>query len=637
METLTILDISASIIIAYCFLLPSFNEWPKSEQGQFTNAPNCYISEQRYFLFGSIYVASYLLFAFAISQIPELSTLLNNFIDKYDIANSSAGQTEALNNAKEIADASTNAEKPGSEKAKSNLDNFSLTASIILLEGGIKMAPRLQTLDEKWRGHLLALARIPKDVLNLKFSIFTAMEHGLSNKKHIQNILEHLNMRHPKAHWLDFDLINSGLDTQGEIRLLLLKNAYLAQANRAFDLSLSDQQDLIKTDELINTTVTALPQLDLETDPGAFYQGKLELTNNLKMLTETLARNAVKTHSDRASQIVRIKQLGLDLEYVDQKDLNGHLLKPAITVIIGILALNLIIVCVGFWLFDKFGVNPLPNKEKWFTFSLAARWIVGAWISLIVAIFFGLFFRETMNNSSGGNSLMGYFSAFCFAFLGSSLYFLGASKVGDSSKLSITHFWLAIAFASMAIVTMYSFTKDVFDQREADKNARAIALVYGLLVGILHLFIIVSKDPLPEQIDIFARGALGFLRGFFVAYLVSYIIMDFHMRKSFDGRRKYPRMFYHKLITGQYNEIQTPMLVKNLSFGGALVRFPENKVPESGLPIVMDFDFASISGDVIRTEQNLAHIRFDPDSPGLNTLKEKMQDAIELHYELAAA
>lgn len=96
MDNFFIFDISASIIIAYCFLLPSFNEWPKSEQGQFTNAPNCYISEQRYFLFGSIYVASYLLFAFAISQIPELSTLLNNFIDKYDIANSSAGQIGSI-------------------------------------------------------------------------------------------------------------------------------------------------------------------------------------------------------------------------------------------------------------------------------------------------------------------------------------------------------------------------------------------------------------------------------------------------------------------------------------------------------------------------------------------------------------
>lgn len=232
---------------------------------------------------------------------------------------------------------------------------------------------------------------------------------------------------------------------------------------------------------------------------------------------------------------------------------------------------------------------------------------------------------------------MGYCSAFCFAFLGSSLYFLGAAKVGDSSRFTETHFGLAMAFASMAIVTMYSFTKDAFNKREALKNAFEISLVYGVIVGIFHLYIITSKDIYYPGFHIFARCTLGFLRAFAVAFLVSYVIMEFHMRKAFDGRRKYPRMLYRKLITGQYNEIQTPMLVKNLSFGGALVRFPENKVPESGLPIVMDFDFASISGDVIRTEQNLAHIRFDPDSPGLNTLKEKMQDAIELHYELAAA
>lgn len=558
------------------------------------DSPKSYISDQRYSLFGSIYVTSYLLFAFAISQIPELGTLLESALPSKN--------------------------DPDSQKSKQIIEDFSLTASIILLEGGIKMVPHLQALDEKWRGHLLALARIPKDVLNLKFSVFTALDHGLPNKKHLQSVLDRLNMRHPHAHWRDFDFMNSGLDAQSELRLLLLKNAYLAQANRAFDLSLSDQQDLIKTEELINTTVAALPQLDLEKNPGDFYQSKLELTNNLKMLTETLARNAVKTHSDRASQIVRIKQLGLDLEYVDQKDLKGHLFKPAVTIILGILAINLIIVCFGFWIFDLFSMKPPGDNKEWFTASLAVSWIIGAWISLMVAIFFGLFFRETMNSSSGDNSLMGYFLAFSFAFLGSSLYFL-VSKAGDSDKLTSTHFWLAIIFASMAIVTMYSFTKDVFDKREAHKNAASISLVYAVIVAILHLIIVTTsiqnnrntenappknvsmntqnnaantssnnitntldnhaesssnknaentpiQKYLDEKLDVFARCTLGFVRALLIAYLVTYIIMNFNMRKSFDGRRKYPRMFYHKLIICRYNEFQTPILVKNLSFGG---------------------------------------------------------------------
>jgi len=255
MDNFFIFDISASIIIAYCFLLPSFNEWPKSEQGQFTSSPKSYISDQRYFLFGSIYIVSYLLFAFAISQVPELSSLINNFLDIPEPLPKAPADSLNL---------TSTTEKTGAEKAENGPDSFSLTASIIMLEGAIKMVPRLQTLDEKWRGHLLALARIPKDVLNLKFSVFSALEHGLPDKKHIQKVLERLNMRHPKANWLDFDLINSGLDTEGEIRLLLVKNAYLAQANRAFDLTMTDQQDLLKTEELIKTTVAALPQLDAE-------------------------------------------------------------------------------------------------------------------------------------------------------------------------------------------------------------------------------------------------------------------------------------------------------------------------------------------------------------------------------------
>jgi hypothetical protein len=608
MEITLMIDILVSLAVAYFFLLPRFNQWPKEKGGQFTGRPKSYISDHRYFLFGSIYVLSYLLFAYAISRLGLLGALLPS----------------------ETLEDPTGLLAP----VRKAFGDQSLAVAIILLMGGVKILPQLQDMDEKWRGYLLDLARVPEDALDLKYSILTALEHSLPDGKRTQNLLELMRRRDQHAYWENFEFSNPGFDPHAELKVLLLKNAYLAQANRSFDLNQSDRQDLTATDELINTTAAALPPLDLEQNPDTFYEYKSQLSGNLKMLAEMLARNTVRSHSNRAAQLVRIRQLGLDIDYLDQTDLRSQLLKPAAMIIFGLLAINLVVISLGLQLFDWLKIGPPPDLDSWFTRTRAIRWAMGSWVSLSVAIFFGLFFYETMNSQTGKHRLLGQMLAFCFASLGSGLYFMVSS-----AQFLPSHLWLSVSFGIMAIVTMHSCAVDAFNENEIHKNATVTSLIYAALVAVLQMLILLTLHG-PENLglrDASVWFAFGFIKALPAAYLVAYTFMDFQMHRSFEGRRKSPRVPYHKRITALYNQTQTEILVKDISCGGALVRFPENQAPRAGLPLVMDFDFASVPGEVIWADARLARVRFDSTSPALVPLKEKMQESIGLQYHLAAA
>lgn len=605
---ITLIDILVSLAVAYFFLLPSFNQWPPEERDQFTGKPQNYISDRRYFLFGSIYVLSYLLFAYAIRQAGFLGALL--------ASGSAADSTGLLHTLRQV------------------LGDNSLAAATVLLVGGIKLVPRMRDLDEKWRGYLLDLARVPKDALDLKYSVLAALEQGLPNNGRTQNLLENLSKRDQRIYWRDFDVSQVGFDAHSELKLLLLKNAYLAQANRGFDLSPSDRQDLTVIDELINTTATDLPSLDFEKNPDELYQYKSLLANNLKKLAEMLARNTVKSHANRAAQLVRIRQLGLEIDYTDQQDLKSQLLKPATMIIFGLLAINLVVISAGLQLFDWLKIGPPSDLESWFTHQRAIRWAMGSWVSLSVAIFFGLFFHETMSRQSSKNNVLGHLLAFCFSALGSGFYFLVSS-----ANFSAAHLWLSASFGIMATVTIHSCSVDAFNENEIRKNATLTGLSYGGIVAVLQALIIATLHG-PENLVI--RDALvwftfGFIKAFPVAYLVAYTLMNFQMHKSFEGRRKSPRIPYHKRISGLCNQTRTDILVKNISCGGALVRFPENQTLSTGLPVMLNFDFSPVPGEIIWTDAHLARIRFDPTSPALIPLQEKMQESIGMRYHLAAA
>lgn len=612
---ITLIDALVSLAIAYIFLLPGFNQWPQEEFAQFSGRPKNYISSTRYLLFGTTYVLSFLVFAYALRQVGLLATLLDQ------------------------VPASDTATAPDSPLAFLRLlrrafgDN-TLPIATALVVGGVRVVPQLKHLDDKWRGYLLTLARVPKDALDLKQLILASLQHKLPRGKRMETLMQQLKNRDPYFYWRDFDAQNPGFGSHSELKVLLLKNLYLAHANRSFDLIASDSQDLVAAEELIVNISSLLPPLDLESNAEIFLQYKSQLDKNLKMLAEMLARNTIQTHSKRAAQLAKMKYLGLELDYMDQHDLKMDILKPGFTIVLGLLAVNLVVVALGLLLFDALKIAPPSHINEWFDLTRVLRWSVGSWISLTVAIFFGCFFHETMTKHSETAAPLAYFLAFVFSTLGSGLYFF-ASR----ANFSTSHIWLSISFGLMALVAMKGGAMDSFSSRETLKKANEISLMYAFAVAVLQTLIVVTAQGMDM---IAARDALawfifGFGKGYFAAFLVMHTLLDYHTRKSFEGRRKCPRIAYRKRIVGHLNNAPTEILVKNISYGGALVRFPEDQVPARGQALVLDFDFSSIPGVIIWTEENLARLRFDAAAPGIAQLKAYLQDSVGVDQLLVMA
>lgn len=612
---ITLIDALVSLAIAYLFLLPGFNQWPREEFSQFSGKPNNYISSARYFLFGTAYVVSYLVFAYALRQLGLLASLLEQV---------PAGEAAAT------------PESPFAflDLLRKAFGDNTLPIATALVVGAVKVLPQLKHLDEKWRGYLLTLARVPKDALDLKQLILAGLQQNLPQGKRLETLLGQLKNRDPFAYWRDFDSRNPGFGSHEELKVLILKNLYLASANRSFDLIASDSQDLIAAEELTGSISSLLPPLDLETNPEIFFQYKNQLDKNLKSLAEILARNTVKTHSKRAAQLAKLKYLGLEIDYLDQHDLKLDILKPGVTIVMGLLVVNLVVISLGLLLFDALKISPTSHMETWFDLSRALRWSLGSWISLTVAIFFGCFFHETLTKHSQSAAPLAYFLAFFFATLGSGLYFL-ASRANFSSS----HIWLSISFGLMALVTMKVGTLDSFSSRETQKKSHQISLVYALAVAVLQMLIIITLRGMEaiSAWDACVWFVFGFAKGYFTAFLVTHTLLDYHTRKSFEGRRKSARIPYHKRMTGQLDNTHTEILVKNISYGGALVRFPEGQMPAKGQMLVLDFDFSPLPGVIVWAEDSLARLRFDSAAPGLIQLKSRLQDTVGADYLLVMA
>lgn len=611
---ITLIDALISLAIAYIFLLPRFNQWPSEDFIPLSGKPKNYLRSTPYFLLGTAYILSILLFAYALGQLGLLIVLEQAAPgETTDGAGTSSSFLNFLRN---------------------TYGHHALPVATVLIIGSIRVLPQLKQLDDKWRAYLLALARVPKDAGELKRMILAGLQHRLPQGKRLEAVINQLKARDVCNYWQEFDTQNPGVGAHNELKTLLIKNLHLVGANRSFDLISTESQYLLRAEELIGSINSPLPRLDLENNPEIFSRYKNQLNKNLKMLAEMLARNTVKTHFKRTTQVAKMEQLGLEVSYLDEHDLKQDILKPGVTIILGLLAVNLIIISLGLLLFDSLKIAPPAHVDGWFDGSRVLRWSLGSWMSQSVAIFFGCFFHETLAKDSPIAAPLAYLLALFFATLGSGLYF-----IADGANFSVSQILLSISFGLMALVTMKSGATYSFSSRQALKTAHRISLIYALAVAVLQMLVIINLEgrEVVATSDALAWFVFGSAKGYFTAFLVTYTLLNYSTRKSFEGRRKSPRIPYFKHLAGQLNNVQTEILVKNISCGGALVRFPEGQIPAEGQRLVLNFDFSPISGVIIWAENSLARLRFDAAAPGTAQLKTHLQSEVPADYLLVMA
>jgi|GEM_PF-3498642 len=608
---LTPIDALISLAIAYVFVRPGFNQWPQEHCSHCAGQPKNYLSSARYFLFCAIYVFSFLIFAYALRQLGLLAMLLGR-LPASDLVGASFPSQNFLHRV--FAD-------------------YTLSLASAGMVSGIRLIPQLGKLDDRWRGYLLTQARAPKDALDIKQRILAGLQQRLPQGEPMEALISQLKSCDTFGYWWEFDSQNPASGILNELKSVILKNLYLIQANRSFNLNASDSQDLITAEERVAGIDVLLPSIDLAS-AEILFQYKIELEKSLGALAEMLARNTVRTHSEHTIQLAKMQFLGLEMGYVDQHGLKLKMLKPARVIIPGLLMIHLLVVSFGLLLFDGFKVTPPLHTEAWFDIPHMLHWSLDSWIGLGIAIFFGGFFHETLVKRSAAAAPFAYFLAFFFATLGSGLYF------SDSEiHFSATHIWLSISFGFMALITVKCGAITMSSSREAKMKANRIALVYAFAAAVsqMPLIIILQGSETLAVKDALAWFVLGFAKGYFAAFLVTYTLLNYRARQSFEGRRKSPRIPYHKPITGQLNNVQTEMLIKDISSGGALVQFQGGQMPIAGQALVLQFDFSPIPCVVIWAKDSEARLRFDTAAAGISQLQTELENSTPADYLMVMA
>lgn len=568
-------------------LLPRFNRWPEHEIGQYSGKPRDYISDSKYIVYSLAYLATFLVFALSLSQIENIQVL-------FETSPIGDGIGQAV---------------------VQLLGENSFAAALILLVA-LLAVPAVDRVDERWRGFLLELARVPREALELKNQLMDSL--GVLEFRHssMDKVLERLRQFGHQSFWEQVAGEDVAPTRAEKLERSVLTALYLVSLNKRLEPSLVDVQDLSRVESRLLELAAVVPSLGREGSTITTHEYQAEVDRQNQLLTEMLARYSIKRCPDRTRRYAELQSYGFHLDYVDRQ--GSEIEQPVILSAVGLLASCFVITMLGLVFFDLVGVSRSPGAEAWFEQGRIVGWAVGGWVSFAIAIGFGVFFNEILRDRLGQRSLAAYLLAFMFSTLGSCIFFM----ISRVDRFSPPFLWLAVFFGLLSAVTIASLHRGYRDHRLVVSKAGQLAAVYGLVSMVLQVLVHLSFRSFDTTVtNILAFALFGLVRGAAIAFLVAYLFLEFGRVYALHSKRKWPRVRFGRKVEGELEGARTAMYVKDISEQGALCRMPSVNEPHEGDRVRLRFDFADLKGHVIWARHHLARVRFNQDDPNLGEVK----------------
>ncbi|GAA3955283.1 PilZ domain-containing protein [Allohahella marinimesophila] len=586
------IHILASAVILFLVILPRFNRWPGNESERFSGKPSEYISRGKYFLYSSIYLSTFVLFAFALSQLENAEAI-------------SASITQTI-----------------PSQFTDILGNSSFTAFLIMLTA-LLAVPRINEVDERWRSTLFSLARLPRDALELKVRLSASLWKINLDGQRMQAIIDRFTGDSDGIFW------QTVVDGQGDqqtspLGKALLKSLYLAAINHLLHPTTPDIEDLTRIEKRLAELATILPRVSTDTSRTQLHEYQMELDNLTDDLTEILAKNAVRHYPDGNRRHSMLLQYGLVIEYLDHKEPDYQ---PFILAIAGMLAACVVVITLGLLAFDEAGVSPpgRPGAASWFELERITGWSLGGWTSYVIAALFGIFFNEVISRKLGPGNWIAYLLAFLFGTLGAGIFFTLARE-----NFSPPFVWLSISFGLFSAVTIASCNRHYETSREVIVKAVQISIAYGLITGLLQLLTHLSFRGMETTgINVAAFLLFGFFRGFAVAFLLSYLFLEHERHRVVEPQRKNPRLRFRRKIEGVIGGSKTALYIRDLSEKGTLAKVPSEAAIREGDDVRLQFGFTDLRGRILSVKNHLARIRFNDEDQNLHQLRTYIHERLK--------
>lgn len=571
MQTLNVI----AIVLVYVLIFhPRFNQWPKGYASNVKGKPSAYIDPPTFIFFSIAYMATFVFFAFALSQLPNFKSLI-------PILDSASGVSFDL-------------------KQLGTNFTIALVAITILINN-----PRVAQADGKWRSYLLNVARIPRQALVLKNSIYNSLnslDHHWAYRTYLMG--DHIGDIDNDRLWnryiddQDHDLHGLAINT--------LSGFHLIELIRDLDPKHEDLEYLFAAQRRLEEIATIIPSLGLQKADLKPEKYAGELQTQLKYLSETYACNLVQKYRNPDARYNRLKTSGLSVPQEFEQE--PRLVAPVVINGLFLLGCCALLSLVGLHLYDALNL-PRPDPP-WFTVDRLSAWTSGSWVSFIMAFGFGIFFAKILEKSLDKQSPIAYLLAFIFSTLGACFFFLVARNEFKP------HFvWLTINFGLLSTVTIASLENNITDKRLAIRTALRRGAWYGLASMVLSALLqLHAADWNFVPKNTVTAGAFGLLRGTIIGFFVSYVFIEFDRVQRRSDRRLSERVQVGRKVKVGWKDTEIPAYLENFSDQGAQLKVFNPSVAigdELGLELGRG---KIISGFIQWMDGNLAGVRFKPDS-----------------------
>ena len=569
MNGIVILNLVAIVLVYWLVFLPRFNKWPKGYAATIKGHPFGYIDDMTFVLFSLAYLSTYLLFAFAFSQIPNFTSLIPVL-----------GQTTV-----------------GGLDLSALNSNF--TVALVALTAAINI-PVIDRTDSRWRSYLLNIARIPREAIVLKTSVLDSLD-GLDHHRAYRDYLAGAPVdQDDEAFWRQcIDESRSGLHTPA---IHTLSGLHLAHRILELDPKHQDIEYLVEARKRLKEIATILPTLtrpESDLTPESYNE---ELAGELTALAELYACYVVKKYRHTEERYHQVRNDGFPIARQPPKETN-----PFVPIVLGgvvLFACCALLSLAGLHFYDAMQV---PREDlPWYTRERFYQWTIGSWVSFVMAFGFGIFFNKVLETYYGKDSAISYLLALVFATLGACFFFILAR---DEFR---PHFlWLTVNFGLLSVVTIASLNCRVDDKRASVRKALRYGLYYGLVSMVFSTLLQLHAAGFHYQTsNSVAAATFGLLRGYVIGFFVAYLFIEFNRVQTVADSRVIERLQAGKKVTVGWHGTRVPGYLENLSQDGAQLKIDSSPVSvgdELGLELA---DGLSRKGLVRWTRGNLAGIRF---------------------------
>ncbi|MEW9798265.1 PilZ domain-containing protein [Alteromonas sp. CYL-A6] len=541
MDISLVIDMIATAVIVITFSVIRFNAWPRHSPAGIRGKPFDFISAKRFVAFFAVYVLSVLMMILTLHGIPELTdhAYLKPIFEQWNL--SAHGDSYAF---------------------------WALTVVCIV------SVPPLKKFEEDWRNRLHMLARIPRDVMELRNRIVAANRFTPSPfyyriaKEQIAEAGKEFSPQFSllEQRWLEYLENFEEEKRKGSIFWYFLNCVCLlivAKHTCPYRILGSTEDTERKLQDLGSLIIARNGK-----DSQEYRKDLDEITEYLEIC---ICKSIVKKHENAVDRVRALENCGFNTTHEDyfKPKLTASFLQCAAGVaLVSVVSVLMILQVLA-------NITPVPvTLERFVT------WTLGSFLSFTVAIMAAAMVASFKGRSGSINQAVAMLVCLVISTLASAIYFIVVNELHLRSESNpIARVTLALSFGMLSPVVYRAIVMNTLDQSEVKRFAVTQGMILGIVMAAMqcavsYTFNMRTAEPYTSVLHFFTAqenkmmymAAIGFMKGAVLGTFISYLIQYTKRAQLLKSLRQYPRKEVE--IPVRLSETGPPAVVLDISQGG---------------------------------------------------------------------